>query len=109
MDKRRTGDTVADIIAKTEAEKFDIDKAEGRADCDDFLRAEIAEIIDPVLRQHVAEGIRRWRWKTYDLGQTYRTSSLIRRIEVIERTLGITPPEPVEITTFNPANEEVDL
>jgi hypothetical protein len=61
MTARREGDVVADIKRAVNPGAYDLLKAEGRADFDDALRAELAKIADERLRQHAGEMIREWR------------------------------------------------
>lgn len=57
----RQGDIVADIKAAVDPKAYDFSRAEGRADFDDALRAQLAKIEDERLRSHAAEMIREWR------------------------------------------------
>lgn len=61
MTARREGDVVADIKRAVNPGAYDLVKAEGRADFDDALRAELAKIADERLRQHAVQMIRDWR------------------------------------------------
>lgn len=61
----RQGDIFGDIQKLVDPAKYDFTKAEGRADFDDALRAEIAKIEDKTLRNHVGETCREWRWSLY--------------------------------------------
>jgi hypothetical protein len=58
---RRAGDVVADILGRVDPEAYDLKRAEGRADMDDALRAELSAVADEKLRNHAAEMIRNWR------------------------------------------------
>jgi len=57
----RQGDVVAAIKAAVDSSLYDLTRAEGRADFDDALRAEIAKIEDSAVRAHAGEMIRQWR------------------------------------------------
>lgn len=66
MTAPRTGDVVAEIKRAVKPGAYDLLKAEGRADFDDALRAELAKITDERLRQHAAQIIREWRQALFD-------------------------------------------
>jgi hypothetical protein len=61
----RQGDIFGDIKKRCDPASYDFTKAEGRADFDDALRAEIRKIEDKTLRQHVGEMCKEWRWTLY--------------------------------------------
>ena len=65
MPDRREGDVVAAIRKAVPPGRYDLNRAEGRADFDDALRAELAKIEDVTLRQHAAEMVRHWREKLF--------------------------------------------
>ena len=59
----RQGDIVAEIKAIVSPDRFDLSRAEGRADFDDALRAQIDRLSgdDKILRRHAGEMIAEWR------------------------------------------------
>lgn len=57
----REGDCVSDIMKAVNPAAFDLTRAEGRADFDDALRAELLKIDDDALRSHAAAMLRDWR------------------------------------------------
>jgi hypothetical protein len=59
----RQGDVVRDIKAAVRPEGYDFTRAEGRADFDDALRAEIKKRTgdDEHLRRHVGQMMQEWR------------------------------------------------
>jgi hypothetical protein len=59
----RQGDIVAEIKLRCPPEAFDLDRAEGRADWDDALRAAISELSgdDQQLKRHAGDMIGAWR------------------------------------------------
>jgi hypothetical protein len=61
----RQGDILSEIKRRVDPTRFDFTRAEGRADFDDALRAEIQKIADKSLRQHVHEMLKEWRWSLY--------------------------------------------
>lgn len=61
----RQGDILSDIKKRVDPASYDFTRAEGRADFDDALRAEIKQIDDEVLRQHVGQMCKEWRWTLY--------------------------------------------
>jgi hypothetical protein len=61
MTAPRQGDVVAEIKEKVDSAQYDLLRAEGRADFDDALRAELAKVADPAVRAHAGEMIRQWR------------------------------------------------
>lgn len=58
---RRQGDVVAAIKSAVDPAAYDLTRAEGRADFDDALRAELAKIEDKLVRAHAGQMIRQWR------------------------------------------------
>lgn len=61
----RQGDILSDIKKRCDPKGYDFTRAEGRADFDDALRAEIGKITDETLRRHVGEMCKEWRWSLY--------------------------------------------
>jgi hypothetical protein len=64
----RTGNIVGEIKRKADLSKYDMTTAEGRADFDDWIRAEIkaASGDDENLRRHAGAMIVPWRRDIFD-------------------------------------------
>lgn len=74
----RQGDVVAAIKRAVDPGAYDLTRAEGRADFDDALRAELAKIEDERLRMHAGEMIRNWRRALFEWGDRERSKRMAK-------------------------------
>jgi hypothetical protein len=63
---KRSGDVIAMIKERVNPAGFDLTTAEGRADFDDALRAQLRKVSDTTLRNHAADLLKAWRRELID-------------------------------------------
>lgn len=99
-------DIVAAIKSRVDPDRFDFNRAEGRRDFDNALRAELRKINDNSLRAHAGEMLKHWRMGIFGEKAPmweWQKPDLIARVEAIEAYLGLTPRHrQKEITTLQP-------